>query len=72
MHSGGCRNIKRKKYALHEQSLYIRDGIYSGKGVVVDGNVITSGSCPHIASAESPDGTTTLTEKFIEMVKNVK
>jgi putative intracellular protease/amidase len=64
--------LKEKKYALYKESLYIRDGIYSGAGIVVDGNVITSGTCPQIASAESPDGTKMLTEKFIEMVKNVK
>lgn len=64
--------LKEKKYALNKESLYIRDGIYSGTGVVVDGNVITSGTCPEIASAESRDGTKILTEKFIEMVKNVK
>ena len=64
--------LKGKKYALHKEIFYIRDGIYSGKGVVVDGNVITSGICPFITSAESPDCTTMLTEKFIEMVKNVK
>lgn len=69
---GDAGILKGKKYALHKQILYIRDGIYSGKGVVVDGNVITSGICPYIASAESPDCTTMLTEKFIEMVKNVK
>jgi putative intracellular protease/amidase len=69
---GDAGILKGKKYALHKQILFIRDGIYSGRGVVVDGNVITSGICPYFASAESPDGTTMLTEKFIEMVKNVK
>jgi putative intracellular protease/amidase len=69
---GDAGILKGKRYSLHQQVLYIRDGIYSGKGVVVDGNVITSGTCPFIASAESPDCTTMLTEKFIEMVKKVK
>lgn len=69
---GDAGILKGKKYALHEPTFYIRDGTYSGTGVVVDGNVITSGICPYIASAESPDTTTKLTEKFIEMVKNVK
>ncbi|MBW1863622.1 MAG: DJ-1/PfpI family protein [Deltaproteobacteria bacterium] len=66
--------LKGKKYALYKQIFYIRDGIYSGRGVVVDGNLITSGACPYVAivHAESPDCTTMLTEKFIEMVKNVK
>ena len=69
---GDAGILKGKKYALHEPTFYIRDGTYSGTGVVVDGNVITSGTCPYIVSAESPDTTTKLTEKFIEMVKNVK
>ena len=64
--------LKGKKYALHKETLYISDGIYSGKGVVVDGNLITSGTCPYATSEESPDCTTMLTEKFIGMVKKTK
>jgi putative intracellular protease/amidase len=69
---GDAGILKGKKYALQKEILYLKDGIYSGKGMVVDGNVITSGTCPFIASAENPDCTTMLTEKFIEMVKNSK
>jgi putative intracellular protease/amidase len=69
---GDAGILKGKKYALDKPTFYINDGTYSGKGVVVDGNVITSGTCPYIASAESPDCTKMLTEKFVEMVKNVK
>ena len=46
--------LKGKKYALHKETLYISDGIYSGKGVVVDGNLITSGTCPYAASEKNP------------------
>lgn len=45
------------------------EGIYSGTGVVRDGNVITSGICPETAEETGrPHGTAELTRKLIEAV----
>jgi hypothetical protein len=41
--------------------------VYSGDGVVQDGNIITSEICPYMAVAiGKPDGTTELTRKLID------
>ena len=46
------------------------DAIYSGRGVVQDGNIITSGICPYLeARMNYPDGTTNLTQAFIDELK---
>ncbi len=59
--------LKDRKYS------YVRDvfpeGIYSGNGVVQDGNIITSAICPNAASSERPDGTVPLMEAFIKVLK---
>jgi len=48
---------------------WVADGIYGGDGVVVDGNVATSGTCPYMAQAnKKPDGTAELTRKFIALL----
>jgi hypothetical protein len=48
----------------------IPEGIYDGTGVVQDGQVITSGTCPHQARPTgSPDGTAELTKKLIEAIQ---
>jgi putative intracellular protease/amidase len=45
------------------------EGIYSGTGVVQDGNVITSGICPEKTKESGrPDGTVELTRELIEAV----
>ncbi len=41
------------------------EGIYSGTGVVQDGNVITSAVCPYQAQNRPPDGTAELTRALI-------
>ena len=44
-----------------------KGGIYSGEGVVQDGHIITSGTCPWKARAYgAPDGTRKLTQLLIE------
>jgi len=48
----------------------VKDGVYSGIGVVQDGNLVTSGTCPLMAMQLSkPDGTQELTRKFIALIK---
>ena len=44
--------------------------IYSGRNVVQDGNIITSGVCPYLERMTGlPDQTTKLTELFIAELK---
>ncbi len=49
-------------------------GIYSGEGVIQDGNIITSGTCPwKTREYGAPDGTRKLTQLFINAIKeNIK
>jgi len=43
---------------------------YMGPGVVQDGNLITSGTCPFMAKTkELPDGTPELTRLFIQLIR---
>jgi len=45
--------------------------IYSGKGVIQDGNIATSSHCPYMArSYGGDDGTSELTKIFIETIKD--
>ncbi len=45
-------------------------GIYSGEGVIQDGNIITSGTCPWKARKYGvPDGTRELTQLLIKSIK---
>lgn len=46
------------------------DAIYSGRGVVQDGKIITSGTCPFLERYTGfPDGTSELTQAFIDELK---
>jgi putative intracellular protease/amidase len=50
----------------HKKDSRFEGAIYSGPGVVQDGNIITSGICPNIESmAGLPDNTPELTRAFI-------
>ena len=65
--------LKGKKYALG-QGLGLppfADAIYSGDGVIQDGKIITSGTCPYMEKmAGKKDGTSKLTEALIaELLK---
>jgi putative intracellular protease/amidase len=73
--------LKGKKYAFFTNPLKptprrkhidprFTDAIYSGRGVVQDGNIITSGTCPMLERAfGAPDGTPKLTQTFIAELK---
>jgi hypothetical protein len=63
-----------KKFALEESIKdmfpYFKNSFYSGFGVVQDGNIITSGSCPLMAKMTgSKDGTAELTNKLVQAIK---
>jgi len=63
--------LNGKKYTLnHDAGSDIKDGIYSGTGVVQDGIIITSGTCPWIAKTTGwQDGTTKLTFSLISVIR---
>jgi putative intracellular protease/amidase len=69
--------LSGKKYAWADEknqnvNMYpaFKSGIYSGNGVVQDGNIITSGTCPWMAKMmEHQDGTTELTRALINLIK---
>jgi putative intracellular protease/amidase len=74
--------LKGKKYAFFSDPLKpapwrkitdprFKDAIYSGRGVVQDGNIITSGTCPLLERMSGlPDGTANLTQAFMAELKN--
>lgn len=75
--------LKGKRYAFMYDPLGDRLGpskdprfagaIYSGRDVVQDGNIITSGVCPYIKQMRGwPDGTAELTQKLIAELKKRK
>jgi putative intracellular protease/amidase len=63
-----------KKYAFTmepdvDEYPEFRHGIYSGEGVIKDGNIITSGTCPWKAREYGlQDGTRTLTQLLIDAI----
>ncbi len=64
-----------KKYTYyfdpHRQNESFEGAIYSGKGVIQDGNIITSSNCPYFAKYYGwDDGTSELTKIFIETIKD--
>ena len=63
--------LKGKRFTCQPQDAHwVADGIYAGIGVVVDGNVATSGTCPNVAQQlKKPDGTAELTKKFIALLQ---
>ncbi len=74
---GEARVLKGKKFAFKDEkdsnpSMYpmLNDGIYSGRGVIKDGNIITSGTCPLMEKVYGyKDGNTELTRMLIDAVK---
>jgi putative intracellular protease/amidase len=65
--------LSGKKYAYVEEWVatipQFEDAIYSGNGIVQDGNIITSGVCPYAARMlDLPDGTTGLIEALIAQI----
>jgi putative intracellular protease/amidase len=65
--------LNGKKYTLNHDASSdpdFKNGIYSGTGVIQDGIIITSGTCPWIAKATGwQDGTAKLTQTLIETIK---
>jgi putative intracellular protease/amidase len=63
--------LKGKHFAVQTDiAKWITDGTFAGIGVVVDVNVVTSGTCPYKAQQRSkPDGTAELTQKFIALIR---
>lgn len=69
--------LNGKKYAFPKNNMIspdmypeLKSGIYSGAGVVQDGNIITSGICPMEAKMTGfQDGTAELTHKLIQEIK---
>ena len=64
-----------KKYTNYTEPSFLIDSfvgaIYSGEGVIRDGNIITSSNCPYAAKHHGyDDGTSELTEIFIETIKD--
>jgi len=63
-----------KKYTYYRDPRWIKSfegAIYSGEGVIQDGNIITSSHCPYMARySGGDDGTSELTKIFIETIKD--
>lgn len=74
---GKAGELKGRKFAFVDESdnnasMYnsFSTAIFSGRGVVKDGNIITSGTCPMMAKTMGhKDGTEELTTLFIESLK---
>ena len=67
--------LSGKKYAMTDTMVAeLKDGIYSGTGVVKDGKIITSGICPVMAKTFKgmQDGTLKLMEALIAELKQTK
>jgi hypothetical protein len=66
--------LSGKKYAFIEdwvaEQPALEDAIFSGQGIVKDGNIITSGVCPYAAKLLGlEDGTPALTQALIREMK---
>ena len=65
-----------KKYAMFEDpgnEPVFKNAIYSGNGIVKDGNIITSGICPWMAKMSGQkDGTPELTNTLVAVIKEKK
>ena len=63
--------LRGKNFAIAEASRgYIKDGTFKGVGVVRDGNIVTSGTCPFMAAEYGlKDGTEELITQFIAVLK---
>jgi putative intracellular protease/amidase len=68
---GAADILKGKKFAIasYLQSS-IKEGQFVGTGVVEDGLIITSGTCPYMAKNEGgKDGTVELMKDFVELLR---
>jgi putative intracellular protease/amidase len=66
--AGGTRG---KRFAVEaDLASAVKDGTYGGIGVVRDGNLVTSGTCPLMAiQLGKPDGTPELMREIIALMK---
>lgn len=66
--------LNGKKYCLNMDASGnpdFKNGVYSGTGVIKDGNIITSGICPWLAKETGkPDGTPQLIQTLMEVIKS--
>ena len=67
--------LRGKKFAMEEKlidmSPEFKNAVYSGIGVIQDGNIITSGTCPMMMKMTGlKDGTNELTNKLIQTIKS--
>jgi putative intracellular protease/amidase len=63
-----------KQFAIrYDMRIFVHGGTYSGEGVVQDGNITTSGSCPYTEKyGGKPDTTAELTKQFIASLGSVR
>ncbi len=63
--------LKGRRFAIESDLEFaFQDGTFSGTGVVADGKVVTSGTCPYMAQEMNlPDGTRELTREFIALMR---
>jgi hypothetical protein len=63
--------VRGRRFAIEaDLASAVQDGKYGGIGVVQDGNLVTSGTCPLMAmQLGKPDGTRELAEEFAAMMK---
>jgi putative intracellular protease/amidase len=71
---GAAGVLDGKQFALSRRLRpLVPGGVYKGYGVVQDGNIITSGVCPYIATHWGrPDGTLELTQKLIDSLASIR
>jgi len=68
LHEAGVLEGKKYAFEYHKFS----EGIYSGTGVVQDGNIITSATCSYRAKVTGRrDGTPELTQKLIDLLAHL-
>jgi putative intracellular protease/amidase len=68
---GQAKILEGKNYATEQRYTYlVPGGIYQGSGIVQDGNIITSGTCPFLAKeGRGKDGTADLIKGFIRLLQ---
>ncbi len=61
---------KGRRFAIEaDLASWVKDGTYSGIGVVQDANLVTSGTCPYMAAQlGKPDGTPELVQRFVALI----
>ena len=68
---GQANLLEGKKYAIEAQFIeLVPGGVFEGPGVIQDGRIITSGTCPFLAMMQQgTDGTADLIKGFIALMK---